>query len=269
MKRLAPVIAFVLRSATLACTSFQAGTAAFNALHRCLVALLLVALAVLASCAPGGPTDGAMRSYDDGLRAYHAGDFTRALEIWEPLAKNGNRNPQYSLGKLFENGAAGVPRDSAAAAEWYQHSANQGFAAAQNNLGLMYAQGRGVPQDLTRAAELWCAASEKDHVIAQFNLGLAYQRGEGVGQDRLHALYWLRRTSDRGLAAAQYALAQLFRTHRGGEWGKAEALYWYQRAAAQGHAKAETQAQRLRDAGVKAHEPTASNTRPASLVKCL
>ena len=67
------------------------------------------------------------------------------MEIWEPLAKNGNSISQYSMGKLLENGAAGVPRDSAVAAKWHQRSASQGVAAAQNNLGMMYAKGRGVP----------------------------------------------------------------------------------------------------------------------------
>ena len=268
MKRLALVNVLVLEFATPAWVNFQAGAAAFIAFRRCLVALLFVALAALASCAPADTTDGGMHSHDDGLRAYHAGDFTRALEIWEPLAKNGNRNSQYSLGKLYENGAAGVPRDAAAAAEWYLRSSSQGVAAAQNNLGMMYAKGRGVPQDMVRAADLWCAAAETDYDIAQFNLGLAYHRGEGVRQDQPQARYWLRRASEHGFADAQYALAQLFRTYQGSEWGKAEALYWYQRAAAQGHAKAETQAQRLHDAGVKAHEPLASKTQPTTVITC-
>jgi TPR repeat protein len=266
MNHLAHLIVFMLGSVTPARANFQAGAAAFISPRCCLVALLLLALAVLASCAPADPPDGGMRSYDDGLRAYDSGDFARALEIWEPLAKNGDGISQYSLGKLFENGAAGVPRNAAAAAEWYQLSASQGVAAAQNNLGMMYAKGRGVPQDMVRAAELWCASAETDHVIAEFNLGLAYHRGEGVRQDRPQARYWFRRASEHGFADAQYALAQLLRTYQGGD--KAEALYWYQRAADQGHAKAETQAQRLSDAGVKAHEPLASSTQPTALMNC-
>jgi hypothetical protein len=220
------------------------------AFRRRLFALLFSAFAVMA-CGVFGAGARA-EPYDDGMRAYEAGDFPKALELWGPMAENGDAIAQYSLGKLLENGAAGVPSDLVAAAKWYRRSAGQGITAAQNNLGLMYAQGRGVPQDVTRAAELWRAASEKDHVIAQFNLALAYFRGEGVREDRPEALRWFRRAGDLGLANAQYALGQVIRMGLAGEADQAEALYWYELAAGQGHVKAETQAQELRAAGVRA-----------------
>lgn len=231
---------------------------------RCgLFALLLMGLA---SAAFGAGARA--QSYDDGMRAYDAGDFAKALEIWGPVAENGDAVAQYSLGKLLENGGAGLPRDPIAAAKWYQRSASQGVAAAQNNLGLMYAQGRGVPQDVARAARFWRDAGVKDHVIAQFNLGLAYFRGEGVAEDRGVALRWFRRASELGLADAQYALGQIIRMGLAGAADEAEALHWYQLAAAQDHVKAETQAQQLRDAGVVARmpagAPAAAPAAPAS-----
>ncbi len=215
--------------------------------------LFAVLLMGLASAAFGAGARA--QSYDDGMRAYDAGDFAKALEIWGPVAENGDAVAQYSLGKLLENGGAGVPSDPVAAAKWYQRSASQGVAAAQNNLGLMYAQGRGVPQDVARAAKFWRDAGAKDHVIAQFNLGLAYFRGEGVAEDRGEALRWFRRAGELGLADAQYALGQVIRMGLAVAADQAEALYWYQLAAAQDHVKAETQAQQLRDAGVVARVP--------------
>ena len=227
---------------------------------RCgLFALLLV---VLASAAFGA--DARAQGYDEGMRAYDAGDLAKALEIWGPVAENGDAVAQYSLGKLLENGGAGVPRDEVAAAKWYQRSASQGIPAAQNNLGLMYAQGRGVPQDVARAAKFWRDAGAKDHLIAQFNLGLAYFRGEGVAEDRVEALRWFRRAGELGLADAQYALGQLIRMGLAGEADDAEALHWYQLAAAQDHVKAETQAQQLRDDGMVARMPAAAPAVAAS-----
>ncbi len=218
-----------------------------NALRRRLFALLLAALAALVfgAGARAGP-------YDDGMRAYNAGDLPKALEVWGPLAETGDAVAQYSLGKLLENGGAGVPRDVVAAAKWYRRSASQGVAKAQNNLGLMYAQGRGVPRDVARAADLWRTAAEKDHRIAQFNLALAYFRGEGVQEDRPEAMRWFRRAGELGLADAQYAIGQVIRLGLAGEADDAAALHWYQLAAAQGHVKAETQAQDLRATGVQA-----------------
>ncbi len=219
-------------------------------LRRGLFALLLTVVASAAFA-----TGARAQSYDDGMVAYETGDFAKALEIWGPVAENGDAVAQDSLGKLLENGGAGVPRDLVAAAKWYQRSASQDISAAQNNLGLMYAQGRGVPQDVARAAKLWHDAAAKDHVIAQFNLGLAYFRGEGVAEDRGEALRWFRRAGSLGLSDAQYALGQIIRMGLTGEADEAEALHWYQQAADQGHVKAETQAQRLRDAGIAARVP--------------
>ncbi len=220
------------------------------AFRRAIFAVLLLALAGAVF------GDGARaQSYDDGLRAYDTGDFAKALEIWGPLAENGDAVAQYSLGKLLENGGVGVPRDLAEAAKWYQRSASQGIAAAQNNLGLMYAQGRGVPQDVTLAVKFWRDAAAKDHVVAKFNLALAYFRGEGVAEDRVEAQRWFRAAAELGLADAQYALAQIIRMGLTAEADEAEALHWYQLAAAQGHVKAEAQARQLRDAGVIARIP--------------
>ena len=43
---------------------------------------------------------------------------------------------------MYDNGT-GVPQDYAQAVEWYRKAAGQGNAAAQYNLGLMYANGYG------------------------------------------------------------------------------------------------------------------------------
>jgi TPR repeat protein len=45
----------------------------------------------------------------------------------------------------------GVLKDYKEAVKWYQKAANQGFARAQNNLGLMYANGKGVLKSMAQA----------------------------------------------------------------------------------------------------------------------
>lgn len=219
----------------------------WRCLRRCLLGLVFSALAGAAFA----------QNYDTGMRAYDAGNYAKALEIWGPLAEGGDSVAQYSLGKLLENGGKGVARDVAEAAKWYRRSANQGVSAAENNLGLMYAQGRGVPRNVVQAAQLWHSAAEKNHVIAQFNLGLAYFRGEGVKKNQQTAIRWLRRAGDLGLANAQYAMGQVIRMGQSAEADESEALGWYDLAAAQGHDKAQIQAERLRQAGVKGKAPAA------------
>ncbi len=219
-------------------------------LRCCLFVLLFTAL-LGAPFAPGY----AAETYDAGMRAYDAGDHAKALEIWGPLAEGGNKTAQYSLGKLLEIGGGQVQPDLGEAAKWYQRAADQGVSAAQNNLGLMYAQGRGVPRDVARAAQLWLVAAEKDHTIAQFNLGLAYFRGEGVAKNQSQATGWFRRAGELGLASAQYAMGQVIRMGLVSGGNEAEALGWYEMAAAQGDKKAQAQAEELRKTGVKPRAP--------------
>ena len=49
----------------------------------------------------------------------------------------------------------GVAQNYQQALAWYQKAANQGFADAQNNLGVMYANGKGVAKDYQQAKAWW------------------------------------------------------------------------------------------------------------------
>ena len=48
----------------------------------------------------------------------------------------------------------GVPQDDTEAVRWFRLAADQGLAAAQFNLGVLYQEGEGVTQDLV-AAHMW------------------------------------------------------------------------------------------------------------------
>ena len=74
---------------------------------------------------------------EDGLAAYRAGDYQKALGLWGPLAKQGYASVQHRLGWIYDVGK-GVPEDSAKAVYWYRKAANQGYTASQTHLGSMY-----------------------------------------------------------------------------------------------------------------------------------
>src|SRR5437868_7075967 len=104
-----------------------------------------IALAILALMTGAGPATAA--DIDDGQVAYNAGDYATALKLWQPLAQGGNARAQNNLGVIFENGK-GVTQDVATAVKWYRLAAAQGYGGAEYNLGLIYAIGRaGVPRD--------------------------------------------------------------------------------------------------------------------------
>jgi TPR repeat protein len=83
---------------------------------------------------------------EDGVAASNRGDYTAALQLWRPLAEQGNAQAQHNLGVMYANGR-GVPKDDATAVRWYRKAADQGLADAQFNLGIKYELGRGVAKD--------------------------------------------------------------------------------------------------------------------------
>lgn len=54
---------------------------------------------------------------------------------------------------MYESGP-GVLRNYKEAVKWYRKAADQGYALAQNILGVMYALGKGVPQDYVQT-HMW------------------------------------------------------------------------------------------------------------------
>ncbi len=64
--------------------------------------------------------------------------------------------------------------------KWYTRASQKGNLQAQNNLGLMYKQGKGVARDFEVAFNLFLSAAEEGYMYAQCNLGGMYYFGEGV-----------------------------------------------------------------------------------------
>jgi TPR repeat protein len=84
-----------------------------------------------------------------------------------------------------------------------RHMVEQGDAAAQNILGVMYFNGQGVEQDFQEAARLYLLSATQGNAIAQNNLGLLYEDGQGVIQDYQEAAKWYRLAAEQGYAFAQ------------------------------------------------------------------
>lgn len=91
--------------------------------------------------------------FDDGTAAVQRGDYQTARALWMPLAKNGHAAAQYNLGALYANGL-GVEQDYSKALRWFNASAEQGNPMGMFYLGMLYADGNGTPQNLG-AAYVW------------------------------------------------------------------------------------------------------------------
>ena len=102
--------------------------------------------------------------FQAGGAAYGHGDYATALEEWLPLAEQGDAAAQISLGVMYSNGL-GVTQDYAEAIKWYRLAAEQGNVPAQAFLADMYYRGEGVSEDDVMAhmwAYLAAAQGNKD-----------------------------------------------------------------------------------------------------------
>ena len=70
--------------------------------------------------------------------------------------------------------------------------AEQGDAAAQFDLALMYANGDGLSEDAAEAVRWYRQAAEQGFAEAQFYVGVMYDKGEGVPENDAEAVKWYR-----------------------------------------------------------------------------
>jgi TPR repeat protein len=137
-----------------------------------------------------------------GLDAYNAGDFQTALKNWIPLAEQGYAKAQYNLGVMHYHGQ-GVTQDYKEALKWHRLATEQGHANAQLNLAGMYYHGQGVTQDYKEALKWTQLAAEQGHANAQYNLGLLYAKELGVIKDYVIAHMWFNIAVSNGNEAAK------------------------------------------------------------------
>jgi len=137
-----------------------------------------------------------------GDEAYFASDYAEAVKWYRLAADQGYAAAQFNLGDMYDNGQ-GVPEDDVEAVKWYRLAAEQGDSRAQYNLGVMYDNGRGVPEDDTEAVKWYRLSAEQGDYLGQNNLGLMYKEGTGVPQDILMAYMWFNLSAARDFEDAK------------------------------------------------------------------
>jgi TPR repeat protein len=100
----------------------------------------------------GGMAGGAMAGpYNEGFIAAESGDYKTAVQMWEPLAKQGNPLAQFNMALLYHSGL-GVEQDESMAVNWYHKAADNGYYMAQEYLAVGYQEGWfGLPKDQKKA----------------------------------------------------------------------------------------------------------------------
>jgi uncharacterized protein len=113
----------------------------------------------------------ALADFEAGLDAYKKGDYVTAAKEWRPLADDGSAAAQLNIGLLYLDGK-GVPQDYGEAVTWLRRSAEQDNTEAQHDLGALYGTGLGVKRDYVQAYK-WmniCAAKGHSGCVTQRDL---------------------------------------------------------------------------------------------------
>ena len=142
------------------------------------------------------------RKWQDVAAADARGDYTTAVNIARPYAKQGAAWAQRYLGSNYAYGL-GVVQDYAESRKWHRLAAMQGEVNSQTILGYAYHHEHGVAQNLAEAVKWYRLAAAQGQPSAQAQLGSLYEEGLGVVQNEAEALRWYRLAAAQGQPMAQ------------------------------------------------------------------
>ncbi len=139
--------------------------------------------------------------FELGYRAYAEGKYTVAALMYRLAAEDGYAHAQNNLGVCCEKGH-GVPQDEVAAAGWYELAAHGGYDTAWLNLGDCYRFGRGVEKNEVRAFECYLTAAKNGFARAQFIVAGCYFNAQIVERDIPTAMDWYKKAATQGYGDA-------------------------------------------------------------------
>ena len=171
--------------------------------------------------------------------------YQRAFVYYEKAAQQGYAAAQNSLGLSYEWGQ-GVEINVRKAADWYRKAAEQNFAQAQNNLGTLYDIGKGVEEDEKKAIYWFKKAAEQGYATAQRNLGVMYSSGNGIQQNHERAFQWYLKAASQENPSAQYNVGISYYYGKGVSIDRKQAIAWIEKAADNGNYEAEQALHQLR-----------------------
>lgn len=190
------------------------------------------------------------------------------VELREAAA-NGDPKALFEIGSRYSDGR-GVKVDMAAAATWYQKSADLGFAPAQYRIGNLYEKGMGVERDLKKAKTWYQMAADQGNASAMHNLAVLFATDAGQGADNDSAARWFQKAAALGVKDSQFNLGILSAKGAGMPQDLTESYKWFAVVAKAGDRDAAQKrdeiANSLRPEQLKQAREKAENWKPETLV---
>jgi TPR repeat protein len=169
--------------------------------------------------------------YRDGLLVQ--GDSDAYLKFLKASAEQGYAAAQTELGSYY---AVNGKVDDATG--WFEKAALQGNMDAEYDLAMVYSKAEAVTENsagMVKALPFFRRAAMQGHPIAQFIMALAYHEGRLVERDEQQCKKWMLASAEQGYSKAQFSVAA--RHYLVSEFDNA--FTWFKRAAEQKHPRAE------------------------------
>ena len=115
--------------------------------------LIATAQILGASCALAGP-------WEEGMAAYNRGDYVPAMQLFRPLARQGNAKAAATIGAMYSKGQ-GVAKSSAHGFMWLSIAAARGDAVARTEMTEMSRTMSAA--ELAQAREMMQACEASDY----------------------------------------------------------------------------------------------------------
>lgn len=160
--------------------------------------------------------------------------YDEALPLLRERADRQDTKAQNQLALLYYEGK-GVPADDGKAAEWMQKAATGGDATSQYMLAWFHYKGIGVPQDYAKTLAWAQKAMEQGDTNATTLLARLHRLGRGVPQNHAKALELLHTADQAGSIYAPAHIAYMYKTGQGVPKDYRQAIDWYAKAAEKGN----------------------------------
>ncbi|AID27871.2 localization factor PodJL [Mesorhizobium sp. USDA 4775] len=141
-------------------------------------------------------------------------------------AAGGDAKALFEIGSRYAE-SRGVKEDMAAAAKWYEKSAELGFAPAEYRIGNFYEKGIGVARDIKKSKTWYQMAAEQGNASAMHNLAVLFAMAADGVTDNESAAHWFQEAADLGVKDSQFNLGILAAKGVGMKQNLEESYKWF------------------------------------------
>lgn len=173
------------------------------------------------------------QKFQQALSLYELQQFEAALLIFRELADEKYPAAEYYVGYIRETtGWLFKHQSKIRVGQWYERSAQGGYAPAQYRLGYFYHYGlHGSPESLEVAVYLYKAAAEQNNADALYALAELHYLGQWLKQDYQKAFAGMQPALQQGNVKAFYYVARMYELGQGVSQNNELAAQWYRAAA--------------------------------------